>query len=65
MLENVLGWLTANKGQDFRESVEALNQLGYTMDVFVLNAHHFTPQSRPRMFLIGAQGQRPLRSNLS
>jgi DNA (cytosine-5)-methyltransferase 1 len=60
LLENVLGWLTANHGKDFRESVRELNQLGYTIDAFVLNAHHFTPQSRPRMFLIGANGQESL-----
>lgn len=55
MLENVLGWLTANGGQDFHDSIAALNQLGYACDAFVLNAHHFTPQSRPRMFIIGSQ----------
>jgi DNA (cytosine-5)-methyltransferase 1 len=60
LLENVLGWLTANGGRDFRESVMALNQLGYTIDAFVLNAHHFTPQSRPRMFLVGVMRQEPL-----
>lgn len=60
LVENVLGWLSANGGQDFRESVKELNQLGYVIDAFVLNAHHFTPQSRPRMFLVGAQGQEPL-----
>ena len=60
MLENVLGWLTANNGRDFRDSIQALNQLGYTIDAFVLNAHHFTPQSRPRMFLVGAQDRKPL-----
>jgi DNA (cytosine-5)-methyltransferase 1 len=54
MLENVLGWLTAHQGHDFFEAIQALNALGYTCDVFVLNAHHFTPQSRPRLFIIGA-----------
>lgn len=60
LVENVLGWLTANNGQDFRESIKELNQLGYVIDAFVLNAYHFTPQSRPRMFLIGALGQESL-----
>ena len=60
LVENVLGWLTANQGKDFRESVKELNQLGYVIDAFVLNAHHFTPQSRPRMFLVGAIGEEPL-----
>jgi len=53
LVENVSGWLHSNKGQDFRVTVKALNQLGYFCDVFVLNALRFTPQSRPRVFLIG------------
>jgi len=55
LLENVTGWLYSNHGQDFRLTVEALNQLGYTCDVFTLDALHFTPQSRPRVFLIGTR----------
>ena len=60
LVENVLGWLSANNGLDFRGSVKALNELGYTIDAFILNAHHFTPQSRPRLFLIGALDQKAI-----
>jgi len=61
MLENVPGWLTSNKGQDFRITIEALNQLGYACDVFNLDALRFTPQSRLRIFVIGMQVDQPNR----
>jgi len=53
MVENVPGWLSSNKGDDFRLTVQALNKLGYVCDVFILDALRFTPQSRLRVFLIG------------
>ncbi len=53
LVENVPGWLYSNNGADFRLTVQALNQLGYVCDVFTLDALHFTPQSRLRVFLIG------------
>lgn len=55
MVENVPGWLTSNKGEDFRVTVQALNDLGYACDVFTLDARRFTPQSRLRVFLVGAK----------
>ncbi|MCS7079518.1 MAG: DNA cytosine methyltransferase [Chloracidobacterium sp.] len=53
LLENVPGWLYANDGRDFRVTVGALADLGYACDVLTLDARRFTPQSRPRVFLIG------------
>jgi DNA (cytosine-5)-methyltransferase 1 len=53
LVENVPGWLYSNKGADFRVTVQALNKLGYSCDVFTLNAQSFTPQSRLRVFLVG------------
>ncbi len=55
LVENVPGWLHSNKGEDFRVTVMALNKLGYACDVLELDARRFTPQSRPRVFLIGAK----------
>ncbi len=55
LVENVPGWLYSNKGMDFRITVQSLNELGYTCDVFVLNALRFTPQSRLRVFLVGTK----------
>ena len=57
LIENVPGWLYSNKGNDFRVTVQALNKLGYTCDVFILDARRFTPQSRLRVFLVGAKFQ--------
>ncbi len=53
LLENVNGFLTANKGEDFKTAAIRLAELGYWLDVFILDACHFTPQSRPRVFVLG------------
>ena len=53
MLENVVGFLTSHNGNDFRDACLALNNLGYSVDAFIVNATHFVPQSRQRLFLIG------------
>ncbi|MBB6429378.1 DNA cytosine methyltransferase [Algisphaera agarilytica] len=53
MLENVVGFLTANKGRDFERAVTSLAELGYNIDVIVLDAKWFVPQSRPRLFVFG------------
>jgi DNA (cytosine-5)-methyltransferase 1 len=55
LLENVPGWLYSNKGMDFRITVQALNELGYACDVFIVDALRFTPQSRLRVFLVGTK----------
>ncbi len=55
LVENVPGWLYSNHGNDFRATVQALNKLGYACDVFILDALRFTPQSRPRVFLVGTK----------
>lgn len=57
MLENVTGFLTAHHGADFAAAAASLAELGYFLDAFVLNARHFTPQSRPRVFVIGASAE--------
>lgn len=55
LVENVPGWLNSNDGADFRVAVEALNAVGYQCDVFILDALHFIPQSRKRVFIVGAK----------
>ncbi len=59
LLENVLGFITSNKGNDFRDACSALNKLGYTVDVFMVDAVHFVPQSRQRLFVIGSLDEKP------
>lgn len=53
MLENVVGFLNANKGRDFEQALLALNGLGYRVDTFIIDASDFVPQSRERLFVIG------------
>lgn len=55
LLENVAGFLTSNSGEDFRSVCMALNALGYEVDAFLIDAAHFVPQSRVRMFVVGVQ----------
>ena len=53
LLENVAGFLTSNNGNDLRDACMALNELGYTVDMFIIDAALFVPQSRQRLFIIG------------
>ena len=57
MLENVPALVTSHNGADLRRIVEALNALGYTVDLMVLNARWFVPQSRPRLFIVAERGE--------
>ena len=53
LLENVTGFLTSHSGADFRSALVELNRLGYVVDPFIIDAIHFVPQSRPRLFVVG------------
>jgi DNA (cytosine-5)-methyltransferase 1 len=55
VLENVLGALTSNGGADFAEICRALHRLGYVFGALTIDAVHFLPQSRPRLFIVAAQ----------
>ncbi|MEY2485137.1 MAG: (cytosine-5)-methyltransferase 1 [Verrucomicrobiota bacterium] len=52
LLENVTGFLTSRSGADFRSALLELNHLGYTVDPFIIDALHFVPQSRSRLFVV-------------
>lgn len=51
-LENVYGTLKANTGSDFTAILEALSDRGYQAGALVIDAVHFLPQSRPRLFIV-------------
>jgi DNA (cytosine-5)-methyltransferase 1 len=53
LIENVLGFASSHGGADLRSAVGKLNQLGYSCDIFAVDARHFVAQSRPRMFISG------------
>lgn len=54
-LENVTGLLSTNSGNNYRVLHMALVERGYDCGAIVLNASHFVPQSRPRVFVIAVQ----------
>lgn len=53
VLENVYGTLTSHNGKDFEQIAKALAKEGYNFGALVMDAVHFVPQSRPRLFIIG------------
>jgi DNA (cytosine-5)-methyltransferase 1 len=55
LLENVTGFLSSHDGQDFEDALIALNDLGYAVDAFIIDAARFVPQSRQRLFVIGSK----------
>jgi DNA (cytosine-5)-methyltransferase 1 len=52
VIENVTGLLTSHGGADFTALCQAMADLGYDMGAVELDAERFTPQSRPRLFII-------------
>lgn len=55
VLENVVGLATSHSGEDLAAAIRAFNELGYSVDVLSIDARRFVPQSRPRLFLVGAK----------
>ncbi|OFC58740.1 DNA cytosine methyltransferase [Candidatus Erwinia dacicola] len=55
VLENVTGLASSHNREDLRAAVKEFNALGYAVDAITLDARRFVPQSRPRLFLIGAK----------
>ncbi len=51
--ENVAGLLSNNGGKDYRLLHQALSTRGYRVGPIVLDAQHWVPQSRPRVFVVG------------
>jgi DNA (cytosine-5)-methyltransferase 1 len=55
VLENVTGALTSSGGKDFEELCRALHALSYRFGALVIDAVHFVPQSRPRLFIVAVR----------
>ncbi len=55
LLENVVGFISSNSGTDFYSALSAMNKLGYEVDAFIIDAAHFVPQSRRRLFVVGSK----------
>jgi DNA (cytosine-5)-methyltransferase 1 len=54
-LENVVGLLSANGGEDFHMLYEALRGRSYKVGPMLLNALPWVPQSRPRVFIVAVK----------
>ncbi len=52
VLENVVGALTSRDGKDFAALCDALADAHYRYGAVVIDARHFVPQSRARVFFI-------------
>lgn len=52
VLENVVGAITSREGRDFQAICQALTEAGYLYGAVVIDARHFVPQSRPRLFFV-------------
>jgi DNA (cytosine-5)-methyltransferase 1 len=65
VLENVYGALTSHNGDDFAAIIRALAAEGYRVGAMVIDAVHFVPQSRPRLFVLGVDAADPLPSTIA
>lgn len=54
VLENVCGAITSHGGKDFEAIIQSVGSLGYRVGALVIDAVHFVPQSRPRLFIVAA-----------
>lgn len=64
LLENVAGLLSTNGGNNYCVLHAALVERGYKCGAILLNACHFVPQSRPRVFIICVQNDSLIPENL-
>jgi DNA (cytosine-5)-methyltransferase 1 len=59
-IENVVGTLTSHGGRDFADIARSFAAAGYRWGALVIDAALFVPQSRPRLFVVGARRDLPL-----
>lgn len=55
VIENVTGLLSSHGGADFTALCQALADQGYAFGALEIDAARFTPQSRPRVFVIATR----------
>jgi DNA (cytosine-5)-methyltransferase 1 len=65
VIENVIGALTSNGGADFAEICRALRRLDYVVGALTIDAAHFLPHSRPRLFIVAAQADLAIPTRLT
>lgn len=52
VIENVVGTITSRHGRDLEAIFRSLHVLGYVFGALTIDAAHFLPQSRPRLFIV-------------
>lgn len=57
VIENVVGLLTSGGGADFAAVCAAMAEAGYRVGALEMDAAHWLPQSRPRLFIVGVRGE--------
>lgn len=65
VLENVYGVLRSHGGKDFSAIASALSAADYRFGAVIIDAVHFVPQSRPRLFIIGVHKSLPLPQDIA
>jgi len=63
--ENVTGILSSGDGRDFRAVCRAFDKAGYRFGALEIDARHFLPQSRPRVFVLAVRGDVALPAGLT
>jgi len=64
-LENVVGLLTTNNGNDFSELMKTLVSKNYKVGAFVMDAVNFVPHSRPRLFVVAVSNEIEIQDGIS
>lgn len=64
VLENVVGTITSRRGRDFAAICKSLADGGYRIGAVVVDAKHFVPQSRPRLFFVAIDGKIAVRTDI-
>jgi DNA (cytosine-5)-methyltransferase 1 len=64
VLENVYGCLTSRGGRDFAAIAAALADADFRFGAAVINASHFVPQSRPRVFFVAVRAGETIPNSL-
>jgi DNA (cytosine-5)-methyltransferase 1 len=62
--ENVQGLVSSAGGAHYRKLHAALTKRGYRVGAMLLDAVHFVPQSRPRIFVVAAREDMPIPAEL-
>ncbi len=64
VLENVCGTLTSHDGKDFATICSNYSKAGYRFGALVVDAVHFVPHSRARLFVVGVRDDLPIPDEL-